>query len=341
MIRRGMAICIALLLAAAGFAQENEVSLLDLIDTIEAIEPTILSAPEAVGSETLAELDRVAEEASVKGADDVAARARTLRFLAAGAASPVSPPADAAALPSASALVRGERTYSLLTAIGAGSGALSITGSALFYYAGERTYQRYLQAQSPADGVSLYRQWRIFDLLSLSFGAGAALAGITLPIIFAASVSPDATLAPLPAPADADPAQLSVELDALLERRAVLQARLGEVDELERRARRWKTAAVTTGALAAATSVVSYYLGDQYFDRYQQSLYSQDAAELASWVRFFDVVGVSGGVAAATAFGGALSISILSPDRGEIESRLRAVNARVIDLRLRINEATW
>jgi hypothetical protein len=326
------------LFAGVLHAQEERPSLLELIETLDTLEQMVLTSEGPVAESARGALDTVVKHAETAGADDVAARARSLRFLAqpAGTADVLGGPA--AAVGAGREFTRESLGFRILTASAAATGAASVISSAVFYYLGERSYQHYLTTTDSAAGTALYRQWKTYDLLSLSFAGGAALTGLTLPLVFGPAVSPDPTAPSGPSTAGLNERQIAEEIDALLLRRSELQQELATVDQRELRANRWKRLSVTVGAIGAITSASGYFVGGRLYERYQDTDYSSDAAALARQIRTADIVGASAAAIAATGFGSGAALAILGPDRAELETKLRAANARLIELRLRRSE---
>ncbi|MFW6292861.1 MAG: hypothetical protein ACOC7V_11120 [Spirochaetota bacterium] len=343
MISLVLALVLAFVLAASAAAQssflpmppEEIESIIELLDAVDAAELAILgdADPTEADLEELGELTRVADTI---GADDLAARARSLLVLAtADEDEVVEQPVPAIQLGPSSrpGLVRGSDRFSSLSYVFAATGATALVLSGGFYALAERNYRRWLVAADEAAGDELFQAWRGYELLSLGLGGTALVSvGIGIPALYALSVPP----ASLATPAGRETFTASERDERLLELYAERAGIVSRLEELEERAPRRglvSTIAMTTGITGTIASVTMFYLAEETYQEYLAAPFSDDAERLGRRVRLFDLIAIVSGSLAAGGFGAHTGLSVLTEDRDELEDALRSVNAEIIELR--------
>lgn len=339
---RSLMVTLALLLVAAGTAaQEEPPSLLEMLDALDQLEQMVLTGDGTASQSARSSLEILIAEAETIGADDVAARARTLRFLAGGSGTDENPShSGAASIAEPRALTRGSTAYRVLTATLATAGAVSVGSAAVFAYLGDRAYQNYMTTADATTGAQSYRTWKTYDLLSIGFAGGAAFSGIMLPVVFGVAAAPEPTVPTGQGTEGMSVPEIEAEIQHVLATRAELQTQLARADDQSGRRSFLRGLSLVSGTLGAATGAVSYYMGSELYERYQQTQYSADAAALANQIRLADLIGLAGAGVAVTGFTGWAAVDVFGTERGEIETKIRSANARLIELRLRLSEMT-
>lgn len=337
------ALLLVIALAASAAAQNSFLpippgqieTILELLDAVDAVELAILGEAD-LGESEIEQLEELTRIADTMGADDLAARARSLLVLASSGKNETlqpSTPTVAVGPTSGPRLVRGSDRFSRLSYILATTGTTALVLSGGFYALAERNYRQWLGAEDQAAGDALFQAWRGYELLSLGLG-GTALAsvGIGIPLLYAQSVPPSS----LATPAGRETLTASERDERLLElyaERAEIVSRLNELEVREPRRRLVSTIALTTGITGALASITMFYFAEETYQEYLAAPFSDDAERLGQRVRLFDTIAVASGSLAAGGFGTYAGISVLTENRSELEDALRNVNANIIELR--------
>ncbi|HKK51723.1 MAG TPA: hypothetical protein VKA74_09055, partial [Myxococcota bacterium] len=207
MNRRLTALLVVIALATSASAQNSFLpippgqieSILELLDAVDAAELAILGDAELNASE-LEQLEELTRVADTIGADDLAARARSLLVLAKGGDEERlvrATPTVAIGPAPGPGLVRGSDRFSSLSYIFAATGATALVLSGGFYALAERNYRQWLTAEDEAAGDALFQAWRGYELLSLGLGGTAVVSvGIGIPLLYALSAPPASLATP-------------------------------------------------------------------------------------------------------------------------------------------------
>ena len=331
------------LAAVPGAAQESFLptppgqieTILQLLDAVEAAEAIVLAGDELSDAE-LEELEELPRVADVIGAEDLAARARSLLVLARPAAeqAPRQPPVDVPLEPAREDRLRrdGERFRTMTNILGA-TGGTALVLSAGFYALAERDYRRWRATPDEATGTALYRSWRAYEVLSLSLGGGALLtAGVGVPLLFGAADAPAAYTVP-PAREAYTEEERAARLNGLYGERARIVTALNRYDERGPRRELAGTIGLATGVIGSIASVTLYYISDERYQQYLDAPFSDEAERLGRQVRFFDILAASSAGLAGAGFATSAGISVLTEDKQELESALRRVNRQIITVR--------
>lgn len=343
MTRAGLLLGAIALLAGPIAAQESFLptppgqieTILQLLDAVEAAEAVVLAGDE-LSEEEIADLEELPRVADVIGAEDLAARARSLLVLARPRAerAPQQPAVDVPLEPAREdRLPRDGRRFRTMTNVLAATGGTALALSAGFYALAERDYQRWLVAPDEASGTALYRSWRAYEVLSLGLGGGALLtAGVGVPLLFAAADPPSAYTVP-PAREAYTEEERAARLNELYGQRAQIVTALNRYDQRGPRRELTGTVALTTGVVGSIASVTLYYIAGERYQQYLDAPFSDEAERLGRQVRLFDILaGTTAGIAGA-GFATSAGISVLTDDKQELEDALRTVNRRIITVR--------
>ncbi len=331
------------LAAASGAAQESFLptppgqieTILQLLDAVETAEAIVL-AGEELSEQELEDLDELPRVADVIGAQDLAARARSLLVLARPAAerSPRQPAVDVPLEPAREdRLPRDGDRFRTMTNALAATGGTALVLSAGFYALAERDYRRWRAAPDETTGTALYRSWRAYEVLSVGLGGGALLtAGVGVPLLFAAA-TPSSAYAVPPAREAYTEEERTARLNELYGQRAQIVTALNRYDERGLRRELTGTIGVAAGVIGSIASATLYYVAEERYQRYLDAPFSDEAEQLGRQVRLFDIVAASSAGLAAAGFATSASISVLTEDRQELEDALRRVNRRIISVR--------
>ncbi|MFW5789342.1 MAG: hypothetical protein ACOCW3_05320 [Spirochaetota bacterium] len=320
----------------AGPANVEEIdTILELLDAVEAAEAAVLGDG-ASGQEQLDELEELGRIADTIGADDLAARARSLLVLARPGPEPIpdQPDVDVSLDPPRSdRLVRGSERFRTLTNILGATGATALALSGSFYALAERDYQRWLVADSVDEGSNLFRAWRAYDVLSLAVG-GATLAtfGLGVPLVYAVALPPSSFATP-PGRELYTEQERATRLNELYGERAQIVTALNRYDERGPRRELASTIGLATGIIGTITSAAMYYIAEESYQHYLDAPFSDDAERLGQRVLLFDILAMSSAGMATAGFGTTLGIRVLTSDKQELEQELRTVNRRIVSVR--------
>ena len=310
-------------------------TILQLLDAVEAAEAAVLVG-DGLSEAELEDLEELPRVADVIGAQDLAARARSLLVLARPAVeeAPRQPAVDVPLEPAREdRLARDGDRFRAMTNALAATGGTALVLSAGFYALAERDYQRWLVAPDEASGAALYRSWRAYEVLSLGLGGGALLtAGVGVPLLFAAA-TPSSAYAVPPAREAYTEEERAARLNELYGQRAQIVTALNRYDQRGPRRELTGTIGVATGVIGSIASATLYYVAEERYQRYLDAPFSDDAERLGRQVRLFDILAASSAGLAAAGFATSASISVLTDDKQELEDALRRVNRRIITVR--------
>lgn len=343
-VRAAIAIVIATLAAASVAAQnrllptppEEIETILELLDAVEAAEARIVGSDEPLPELQRAELAALTDVADAIGAEDLAARARSLLVLARPARPGIDPELDPVALlgpPLDRTLVRGSRRYEAMTGILGATGFTALSLSAAFYALAERDFRQWTQASDAETGDLLFQSWRGFELMSLSLGGAALLSlGVGMPLLYAGSVPPESLSTPLSRELFTE-SERAARLAELYAKRTALSLELEELAPRERRRRIASTAGTATGVVATIVSVAMFYVAEERYQAYLEAPFSEEAEQLRDQVRLFDTIAISSAGLATAGYATSVGVEVLSRDRSEVEDELRGVNREIIAVR--------
>lgn len=309
---------------------------LELLDAIDAAQESVLSNPGAAGAEELADLRELVAIAETFGADDLAARARSLIVLASfgGAAAPpaLAPVQGDLAGDTAQPVARDTAAFRRWVNVGATAGATALGMSTMFAYLAERYYQEWTVETDPGRVDELYQAWRGYDLLAFGLGGVTLVSvGVGLPLVFALT-PPSGTLATPPEAEIFTPAGREQELQRLYEERLGIVEKLGKLNARERRRSIVRTVGLGAGAGGTIAAVTFFYAAEQTYDRYLVAN-GDDALSLGRRVSLFDGLAVGSAVIAGAGFGTAATMEVITPSRAELSRELEQVNAAIIRVR--------
>lgn len=312
-------------------------SILDLLDAVDAAQYVILDSPEAVTMSDFEDLRELVTVAETIGAEDLAARTRTLIVLASFGA--VAPPPDL--LPVEGGLdltgdvptARDTRTFRRWVNVGATAGATALGMSAIFYYLAERNYQLWLAEPDQTVADQLYRAWRGYDYLGLGLGTATLLSvGVAMPLVFA-TTPPSTTLATPPEAATFTPAGRETELQRLYVRRLEIVEKINRMNAQEQRRSLMTTISLGVGAAGAIAAGTFYYAADQTYDLYLAATSTTDAETLGKRLSVFDALAVIGAGLGGGGFGFAATVSLVTSNRSDLERELGRINEAIIRVR--------
>ncbi len=309
-------------------------TILQLIDVVAAAEEEVLS-DRSLSDAEVDELRRLARRADDLGAEDLGARTRALLAIARGPATGVDPlPAPRAPLTTRAPVMRQEspgfRTWSRILSGGAAS---SIVLSGVFATIAERDYQRWRSETDPTAGEELYDAWRGYEILSLSLGGLAVVAGgVGLPVLFATSTPPR----PVPvSPETPLRSELERELrlaELYAERVTIVASLDGIATGGERRAI-FMTTGWIAGGVGTIAAVTAFALAEQRYRIYVNAPFSDEAEALRGQVRLLDVVGVVSATTATAGFATGVTLRMITPSRRDLERELQRVNEEIVRVR--------
>ena len=312
-------------------------TILQLLDAVDAAQITVLENPEQIGDAELAQLRELVKVAEVIGAEDLAARTRTLIVLASFDAGAPRQPLVAVDAPLSTAdsapMARNTDAFRRWVNVGATAGAAALGMSAVFYYLAERNYQLWVN-EPPGDSADqLYRAWRGYDILGFSLGTSTLLSvGVALPLVFALT-PPAATLATPPEATVFNAAERDAELERLHEERREIVAKLNRLNTREDRRSLMKTISLGVGAAGAITAGTFYYMADATYQRYLDAPTTAEAEPLGKRVSLLDAFAAIGAGLGGGGFGFAATLGVVTPDRRELERSLQQVNESIIRVR--------
>lgn len=312
-------------------------TILELLDAVDAAQYVILETPERVAGTDLKDLRELVTIAETIGAEDLAARVRTLIVLASFgevAPPPELPPVEGGLQLSGDVPpARDTQTFRRWVNVGATAGATALGMSAIFYSFAERNYQEWLTEPDPTIRDQLYPAWRGYDYLAIGLGTATLLSvGVGMPLIFALT-PPATTLATPPEAVTFTPAGREAELQRLYAERAKIVDKINRLNVRERRRSLMKTISLGAGTAGAIAAVTFYYAADQTYDRYLASTDSTEAEGLGERVNLFDALAVIGAGIGGGGFGFAATVGVITPNRTELERKLEHLNAAIIRVR--------
>ncbi|MFW6212574.1 MAG: hypothetical protein ACOC8L_06710, partial [Spirochaetota bacterium] len=165
-------------------------TILKLIDAVALAEARIIAgAPiNAADIATIEELVRIGDAI---GAEDVAARARTLGTIVrpANPAPPDQPEIEGPLPGGAQTPLAGDgRAFRTWTTVLTVSGSTALALSGVMYALAERDYRSWQESDDESTRAELFQAWRGYELLSLGMGGLATLSlGVGLPLTYALS----------------------------------------------------------------------------------------------------------------------------------------------------------
>ncbi len=312
-------------------------TILELLDAVDAAQYVILETPEMVTGNDIKNLQDLVIVAETIGAEDLAARARTLIVLASFgevAPPPELPPVEGGLQLSGDVpLARDTQTFRRWVNVGATAGATALGMSAIFYTFAERNYQEWLTEPDPTTRDQLYRAWRGYDYLAIGLGTATLLSvGVGMPLVFALT-PPATTLATPPEAVTFTPARREAELQRLYAERVKIVDKINRLNTRERRRSLMRTISLGAGTAGAITAGTFYYAADQTYDRYLAATDSTEAETLSKRVSLFDALAVIGAGIGGGGFGFAATVGVITPNRSELERELERVNAAIIRIR--------
>ena len=312
-------------------------TILELLDAVDAAQYVILDTPEMVTASDIEDLHELVAVAETIGAEDLAARTRTLIVLASygeAAPPPELPPIEGGLELSGDVpLARDTQTFRRWVNVGATAGATALGMSAVFYYLAERNYQDWLTETDPTVSDQLYRAWRGYDYLGLGLGTATLLSvGVGMPLVFALT-PPSTTLATPPEAVTFTPAGRETELQRLYAERVEIVDEINRLNSREHRRSLMTTISLGAGAAGTIAAGTFYYVADQTYDRYLASTDSTEAEKLSKRVSLFDALAVIGAGIGGGGFGFAATVGVITPNRPELERELERVNAAIIRVR--------
>ncbi len=318
--------------AAAG----RGATLLQLLDAVAEIELAVMDGRE-IGPQRIEDLEQIASSADTLGAVDLAARARLLLLLTRPpTVRPESPTEGSAGLSPShdQQLVRGDDRYRRISYLLASGGVTAFGVSGALYALAERDFQRWRAATDQAEGDELFRAWRGYELLSLGLGGVAVFSiGIGLPILHHLAAEP-ASLATPPGQPFYTERERRERLLALYTERGQIILDLGELDERGARRTVVSRIGLTTGVIGTISLVTMFALAEGLHRQYVDAPFSDEAERLGRQVELFDGLAVISGGLALAGYGTTVGISLMTQSREQLESRLRRVNRRIIELRM-------
>jgi len=312
-------------------------TILELLDAVDAAQIVILDTPEIVTEANLEELRELVVVAETIGAEDLAARTRTLIVLASFrdiAPPPALPPVEGGLeLIGEGPIARDTQTFRRWVNVGATAGATALGMSAVFYYLAERNYQQWLAEPDQTAADQLFRAWRGYDYLGLGLGTATLLSvGIGMPLIFAIT-PPSTTLATPPVTAAFTPAGREAELARLYAERVEIVSKINRLNTREQRRSLMTTISLGVGAAGTIAAGTFFYVASQTYDVYLAATNTADAEALSKRVSLFDALAVIGAGLGGGGFGFAATVSVVTPNRPELERQLERVNAAIIRVR--------
>lgn len=310
-------------------------SLLGLLDAIEAAEAAVLSGRELTGSE-IDELRELTAVADTFVAEDLGARARSLLFLVETESAAVQPqPAldDPLQPTSGSRLVRGSPEFETFATLLGATGGSALALSAVFYVLAERDYQRWRNETDSATGDELFLAWRSYDILSLSMGGLALLAGgVGVPLLYGLAAEPTFAADPLGRAAYTEDERAAV-LAELYAERAELVTRLNLVNERQPARDLVSTIGLASGLVGSVSAFTFFYLAEETFQEYIRSPFTDEAEALGRRIRLFDALAITSATVAAAGFGTTIGIDVFTLNRQELEEELRRINREIVNVR--------
>jgi len=312
-------------------------SILELLDAVDAAQLVILDTPEIVTEENLEELRELVIVAETIGAEDLAARTRTLIVLASFreiAPPPDLPPVEGGLeLTGNAPMARDTQTFRRWVNIGATAGATALGMSAVFYYLAERNYQLWLTEPDQTAADQLFRAWQGYDYLGLGLGTATLLSvGIGMPLVFALT-PPSTTLATPPETATFTPAGRETELARLYAERVEIVSKINRLNTREQRRSLMTTISLGVGAAGTIAAGTFFYVASQTYDLYLAATTTADAELLSKRVSLFDTLAVVGAGLGGGGFGFAATVSVVTPNRSGLERQLERLNAAIIRVR--------
>ncbi|TVQ23112.1 MAG: hypothetical protein EA382_10740 [Spirochaetaceae bacterium] len=309
-------------------------TILQLIDVVASAEEEVLS-DRSLSDAEVDELRQLARRADDLGAEDLGARTRALLAIARGPAPGVGRlPAPGAPLTTRPPVLRQEspgfRTWSRVLAGGAAS---SIVLSGVFATITERDYQRWKAETDPAAGEELYDAWRGYEILSLSFGGLAVVAGgVGLPVLFSVSTPPRPVPVSPEVPLRSE-LERELRLAELYAERASVVASLDGIATANQRRTAIMTAGWIAGGVGTVAAITAFTLAEQRYRIYVNAPFSDEAEALRGQVRLLDVIGVASAATATVGFATAVTLRIVTPSRGALERNLRQINEEIVRVR--------
>ncbi|MEE8441888.1 MAG: hypothetical protein V3S41_09215, partial [Spirochaetia bacterium] len=228
---------------------------------------------------------------------------------------------------------RDTETFRRWVNVGATAGATALGMSAVFYYLAERNYQLWLTEPDSTVADQLYRAWRGYDYLGLGLGAATLLSvGVGMPLVFALT-PPSTSLATAPQAVTFTPAGREAELGRLYAERVEIVDKINRLNARGRLRSVVTTLSLSAGAAGTIAAGTFYYAADQTYDRYLASTDPTEAQDLSKRVNLFDTLAVIGAGIGGGGFGFAATISLVAPNRSELERELERLNAAIIRVR--------
>ena len=312
-------------------------TILELLDAVDAAQIVILESPELVTKSDVEDLHELVAVAQTIGAEDMAARARTLIVLATfgNAETPVDLPSVEGGLDlnADTPLARDTETFRRWVNVGATAGAAALGMSTVFHWLAERNYQSWLTETDPELGDQLFRAWRGYDVLGMSLGTATLLSvGVAMPFVFAIT-PPSTTLATPPAAETYTPAGRDAELDRLYAERLAIVGKLNVLNTRQERRSLMTTISLGSGAAGAIAAGTFSYLAGQTYDLYLLAPNETDAETLGKRVAFFDAMTMIGAGIGGAGLGFGATVSLVTPNRSRLERELERVNTAIIRVR--------
>lgn len=343
--RAGFAVMVLILVVSPLFAQEplfpeppdETWTILQTLDAVDAVQLAVLETPEIITESDLENMHRLVDVAEVIGAEDLAARTRTLIVLSSFARDE-TPPELAQVDGGVSTVLtqppaRDTDAFRRWVNVGATVGASALGMSAVFYYLAERNYQAWLIETDDATSEQLVQAWKGYDLMGLTLGTATLLTvGVGMPVVFSLT-PPSTTLATPPAAATFTQAGKNAELERLYEDRVRIVDRINRLNERERRRSITRAVAFASGAAGALGAGTFFYLGEETYARYLAETDPTAAEALGKRVNLFDVLAIGFGALGGAGLGTAATMAIITPDRSRLERDLERVNASIIRVR--------
>jgi hypothetical protein len=310
-------------------------TILRLIDAVALAESKIVDG-EPIGPDDVETLVRLVRIGDAIGAEDVAARARTLITIARPAP---QPPPDQQSVETpfpgapSSNVARDDRAFQTWTTVLTAGGGAALVLSGVMYAIAERDYRAWQESEDEATRGELFQAWRGYELLSLGMGGLATLSlGVGLPLTFGLADPKEAAATPPSREVFTAEERLN-HLNELYAARASLVTEIDTLSELEPRRRLVKTIGVTAGVTGVIAAASFFYLAEERYASYVEAPFSSDAERLRRQVRLLDALAVFTGVASMGGFTTAAAIEFATDDREELQRRLTIVNERIIELR--------
>lgn len=321
--------------ARIAIPEQGLTTIIELLDAMAIAEGVVLS-DEPISAEEFDALLELVDVAEVIGAEDLAARARTLVAIAKG---PRRRPQrqntldDPLGLSPDRTVSRGDNAFSgLLTGLSV-AGGVTLVLSGVFYALAERDYREWSETTDEALRDELASSWRGYEILSLGTGGVSLLTlGVGIPLTFAISGPEDGTGVP-PSRELYTPEERELQLATLYSERASIVTEINALRDTQARRTTITTVGVSTGVVGSLASAAFFLLAEQRYQEYVRAPFSDDASRLRWQVQLFDALGVVSGIAALSGFSTAAVVEFGTDSRRELQEQLTRVNESIIELR--------